>query len=114
MIPAEFEASTLDLPSEDNYRIVVITGSELRHDRFALRLQAEFPGLVAAWLQVGAGRRALAVNGPRARTRRRDKLSRIRSMLLSITTLGSRVPIGWIAGDQAGPWLSRARFRLVA
>ena len=52
MIPAELEASSLDLPSADHCRIVVITGTDLRHDRFALRLQAEFPGLVVAWLQL--------------------------------------------------------------
>src|SRR4029077_5555403 len=52
MIPVELEASTLDLPNADHCRIVVITSGELRHDRFALRLQAEFPGLVVAWLRV--------------------------------------------------------------
>src|SRR5262249_34512898 len=41
-----------NLPMVENSRIVIITGTELRHDRFALRLQSEFPGLVAAWLQV--------------------------------------------------------------
>jgi len=46
MIPAELEVSTLDLPNSDHCRIVVSTNTELRHDRFALRLQAEFPGLV--------------------------------------------------------------------
>ena len=52
MIPAELEASIIDLPTVDSCRIVIITGTELCHDRFALRLQSEFPGLVAAWLQV--------------------------------------------------------------
>ena len=52
MIPAELEARIIDLPAADNCRIVIFTGTELRHDRFALRLQSEFPGLVAAWLQV--------------------------------------------------------------
>jgi hypothetical protein len=52
MIPNEVEPSILQLPKSDDCRIVVITSGELRHDRFALRLQAEFPGLVVAWLRV--------------------------------------------------------------
>ena len=117
MIPAELEASMLDLPNEDDYRIVVVTGSELRHDRFALRLQAEFPELVAAWLQVRAPRRASAVNGPRTSNRRRSKLPRIRGVLASMAALGSRAlisPMGRVARDQAGQWLSRVRRRLAA
>ena len=55
MIPAELEASSLDLPSADHCRIVVITGTDLRHDRFALRLQAEFPGLVVGVAATRAG-----------------------------------------------------------
>jgi hypothetical protein len=51
-IPSELDVSTLNLPSCDLCSIVVITGTELRHDRFALRVQAEFPQLVSAWLQV--------------------------------------------------------------
>jgi hypothetical protein len=52
LIPAELSASTLKLPPSERCSIVVITGTELRHDRFALRLQAEFPDLVVAWLQI--------------------------------------------------------------
>lgn len=52
MIPAEIEPTTLKLPPFDQPRIVVITGSAIRHTRFAMRVQAEFPGLVVAWLQV--------------------------------------------------------------
>jgi methionyl-tRNA formyltransferase len=52
MIPADLELVTLDLPPADTCPIVVLTGREIRHDRFALRLQSEFPGLVVAWLQV--------------------------------------------------------------
>jgi len=52
MIPAELNPTMLNLPPAEACPIVVITGRELRHDRFALRLQSEFPGLVVAWLQV--------------------------------------------------------------
>lgn len=41
MIPAELEASLIELPQAERCPIVVITGCELRHDRFALRIQAE-------------------------------------------------------------------------
>ena len=57
MIPQELEPSTIELPTAEQYHIVVITGTELRHDRFALRLQAEFPGLVSAWFQVESSQR---------------------------------------------------------
>jgi methionyl-tRNA formyltransferase len=52
MIPAELESNTIVLPDSDVFPIVAFTGSELRHDRFALRLQSELPGLVVAWFQV--------------------------------------------------------------
>jgi hypothetical protein len=86
MIPAELEASMLSLPNTDSCRIVVITGSELRHDRFALRLQAEFPGLVVAWLQVG-GRHVPVATRPVKSNRSPPSCS----MLSSMTALGSRV-----------------------
>jgi hypothetical protein len=52
MIPDELEGTTIALPPSDRCPIVVITGGELRHDRFALRIQSEFPGLVVAWLRI--------------------------------------------------------------
>jgi len=87
MIPAELEASTLDLPSSDHCRIVVITGTELRHDRFALRLQAEFPGLVVAWLQVVlASPRTTEIGGSRL-----DKFRKLRAMLRSVRAGGPHI-----------------------
>ena len=82
MIPAELEASSLDLPSSDHCRIVVITNAELRHDRFALRLQAEFPGLVVAWLQVvPASPRTTETGGSRL-----DKFRKLEIMLRNVLT----------------------------
>jgi hypothetical protein len=46
--------STLKLGPTDRCSIAVVTGSALRHDRFALRLQAEFPELVIGWVKVAA------------------------------------------------------------
>jgi len=87
MIPAELEASSLDLPSSDHCRIVVITNAELRHDRFALRLQAEFPGLVVAWLQVvPASPRTTETGGSRL-----DKFRKLGVMLRSVLAGGPRI-----------------------
>ena len=52
MIPTELTQRTIALPKEREHPIVVITGSSLRHDRFALRIQEEFGDSVVAWLQV--------------------------------------------------------------
>jgi len=114
MIPAELEASSLDLPSSDHCRIVVITNAELRHDRFALRLQAEFPGLVVAWLQVvPASPRTTETGGSRL-----DKFRKLGVMLRSVlaggphillSRTGRRVVIG-----RSRELLSRIRRRMVA
>jgi hypothetical protein len=83
MIPAEFDAVTLDLPSAEHCRIVVITGTELRHDRFAMRLQAEFPGLVVAWLQIVPAPRTTESGESRL-----DQLRKLRVMLQSVLAGG--------------------------
>src|SRR4051812_30217632 len=112
MIPAELEPIILNLPPAEVCRIVVITGQELRHDRFALRLQAEFPRLVVAWLQVapippasqddesgpGAGQktyaklpfklRSWASQGTRLLTSRTGR----RRLLARVQELGSAIP----------------------
>ena len=80
MIPTELEAEIIDLPTVDSYRIVIITGTELRHDRFALRLQSEFPGLVRAWLQVVPASQGGGLPGPAAYRR----LARLRAALSSL------------------------------
>jgi methionyl-tRNA formyltransferase len=87
MIPTELEVSTLDLPSSDHCRIVVITGNALRHDRFALRLQAEFPGLVVAWLQcVPASPRTTEIGASRL-----DQFRKLRAMLRSVLAGGPQI-----------------------
>ncbi len=52
MIPDELSAEYLDLPDLDNNQIVLITGNQLRHKRFALRMIEEFGDQVVAWYQV--------------------------------------------------------------
>jgi folate-dependent phosphoribosylglycinamide formyltransferase PurN len=81
MIPAELNAQIIDLPTTENYRIVIITGAELRHDRFALRLQSEFPELVAAWLQVMP--ESLSENLP-SRAAHPQRISRLAVALFSL------------------------------
>lgn len=105
MIPAELEASILDLPNDENCRIVVITGPQLRHDRFALRLQAEFPGQVVAWLQVVVPRPAPAATS--ARSERHGIPARIRSLLASRSLRVITWSIGRFARNQVGRWLLR-------
>jgi methionyl-tRNA formyltransferase len=85
MIPAELDAQIIDLPAVDSYRIVIVTGTELRHDRFALRLQFEFPGLVAAWLQVVPASQCGGVSNPAIYRR----LTKLRA---SLSALGHGMP----------------------
>src|SRR5439155_24227139 len=114
MIPAEIEASTLDLPSSDHCRIVVITNSELRHDRFALRVQAEFPGLVVVWLQVvPASPRTTEIEGSRL-----DQFRKLRVMLRSVLAGGPHILLSRIGRrvviDRSRELLSRIGRRMVA
>lgn len=43
---------TLTLPVAENYPILLITGDALRHERFAMRMHAEFPRQIVGWLQL--------------------------------------------------------------
>lgn len=51
MKPTDLKSRILKLPKHSNYKIIIFTGGDLRHQRFALRLQKEFPQLVAAYYQ---------------------------------------------------------------
>ena len=98
MIPTELEAQIIDLPTVDSCRIVIITGAELRHDRFALRLQSEFPGLVCAWLQVTPASQGGELTSPapyRRLTRLRSTLSTLANEMPQILTsrLGRRAMV---------------------
>ncbi len=52
MYPSELDYKILDLPKSDDYSMVIITGKELRHKRFAYRLIEEFGDKVAAWYEL--------------------------------------------------------------
>ena len=52
MRPTEIKEQILELPTHSNFNIIILTGSSLRHKRFALKLQKEFPDLIAAWYQI--------------------------------------------------------------
>lgn len=56
MVPHELEERRLVLPETTDHRIAIVTGTALRHRRFAYRIQQEFGSLVAAWFELGTGR----------------------------------------------------------
>lgn len=49
MKPIDLNERNFLLPKHHNKKIIIITDNNLRHDRFALRIQKEYPDLVAAW-----------------------------------------------------------------
>jgi formyl transferase-like protein len=55
MLPHELDERRLLLPETTDHSIVLITGTALRHRRFAYRIQHEFGGLVVAWFEVRGG-----------------------------------------------------------
>jgi len=59
MYPSELHPESLQLPETDDHSIVLITGNQLRHRRFALRVQQVFGERVVGWYQLdrGAGKR---------------------------------------------------------
>lgn len=67
MYPLELEPTPLVPPPADDYSIVLITGGQLRHRRFALRLQQTFPGQVIAWFELdrSAPRQGSSAGGKR-------------------------------------------------
>jgi len=52
MLPPELEKRIINLPETDNHTIVMITSHDLRHKRFAYRLQKEFGDLVRVWYEL--------------------------------------------------------------
>jgi methionyl-tRNA formyltransferase len=53
MIPDDLPTRNFRIELDPSWNIVLITGSNLRHRRFALRMQEAFGDRVAAWFQVG-------------------------------------------------------------
>ncbi len=53
MIPHELSPRKIRFPETDHHSIVLISGANLRHQRFGYLLQKEFGDLVLAWFQVG-------------------------------------------------------------
>lgn len=52
MLPLELEKRIINLPETDNHSIVMITSNDLRHKRFAYRLQKEFGDLILVWYEL--------------------------------------------------------------
>ena len=52
MFPNNLKSSLLKVPKTLDHSIVIITGSDLRHKRFAYRIQKEFSSNVIAWFEV--------------------------------------------------------------
>ena len=48
MIPHELSPRRIKLPETNDHSIVIITRNQLRHQRFAYRMQKEFGDLVVA------------------------------------------------------------------
>ena len=51
MKPPELKEQLFELPKHSNYNIIILTAGSIRHKRFALRMQREFPELVVAWYE---------------------------------------------------------------
>ena len=49
----------LTLPVADGYPILLVTGDDLRHERFAIRMLAEFPEQIVGWLQLATANDAV-------------------------------------------------------
>lgn len=77
MIPHELPAERIELPKTDSHTIALITGGELRHQRFAYRIQQEFGDLVKAWYQVGVAPRAARTTTPQGEVSRLGKAARL-------------------------------------
>jgi len=58
MLPLELKERFLKLPKTDNHNIVIMTGDQLRHKRFAYRIQKEFGSLVVAWYELDSTQKA--------------------------------------------------------
>lgn len=66
MIPHDILPRVIRLPDTDEHTIVILTGTSLRHLRFAYRIQQEFGNKVVAWYQViPPGEASLPANGRR-------------------------------------------------
>ena len=52
MIPNDLESKYITCPPTDDYSIVIITGNQMRHQQFALKLQEKFPHLVKMWIEL--------------------------------------------------------------
>ena len=55
MKPQELKESLFELPKHSNYNIIILTASRDRHNRFALKIQKEFPDARVKSLLPGGG-----------------------------------------------------------
>jgi folate-dependent phosphoribosylglycinamide formyltransferase PurN len=81
----EYQTVTLS-PTDDNHPIVIITGHETRHRRFALRIIQEFGDQVLAWYEIDSSvtprEQIPKVSGHCSPASATDTLSKIKSLLL--------------------------------
>ncbi len=52
MLPPELDEDIIILPETDKHTIVIVTGKDLRHKRFAYRMHQEFGDLMIAWYEL--------------------------------------------------------------
>ena len=82
MHPSELLPERLQLPATDNHGIVLITGKQLRHRRFALRMQQVFGELVVGWYELDRGTGKRKREGGRGGEEERGKLQRVASRIM--------------------------------
>ncbi|BAF72494.1 formyltransferase family protein [Sulfurovum sp. NBC37-1] len=68
MLPPELTPQQITLPQSDEHTIVIVTGKELRHRRFALRIIETFGNDVVAWYELDASVKARFVDKNQTRT----------------------------------------------
>ncbi len=96
MFPPDLTPETITLPATDNHSIILITGNQLRHRRFALRMQQVFGELVVGWYELDRGARerggedakGRVSEGARGRKSEGGQLKRVASHIMRGDVLG--------------------------
>ena len=52
MIPNNLNYDEINISNEDNQKIVIFTGSKIRHKRFANRIINKFPNEAIYWFEI--------------------------------------------------------------
>ena len=74
MYPIELKSKFIDLKKNDYYKIIVITGNKKRHQRFAYRIQKEFPAQVVAWYELDQNIKSITNPKKKSKRHKNNKL----------------------------------------